>query len=123
MSSTKTRYNLAFKKKVVQEVQVGQESAYSVSLKYKIGGSATVYRWISKLGNPNLTEMNSNNCVPEQNALLPDTTQVTPSISEHSSELEMLRLKVLALETMIDVAEQELGLSIRKKSYAKQSKD
>jgi hypothetical protein len=41
--------------------------------------------------------------------------------SDPTDELEILRLKVLAYETMIDIAEKELGISIKKKSSAKQS--
>lgn len=37
-------------------------------------------------------------------------------------ENEYLRLKVLALETMIEVAEKELGTDIKKKSFGNPSK-
>ncbi len=120
MSRSNPRYTLAFKAKVVQEVQIGKESAFSAGLKYKIGGSMTVYRWVSQLGKGNLvSDMKAKKSIPEHSPQ-PDMAADTPS--ESSSELELLRLKVLALETMIDVAEEELGISIRKKSSAKQSK-
>ena len=107
---------MAFKMKVVQEVQTGLESAFSAGLKHRIGGSTTVYRWISQLGKLNLvSEMKAKKPNREENRS-PDKA------TDSSAELELLRLKVLALETMIDVAEEELGISIRKKSSAKQSK-
>jgi hypothetical protein len=37
-------------------------------------------------------------------------------------ENEYLRLKVLALETMIEVADKELGIDIKKKSFGNPSK-
>ena len=37
------------------------------------------------------------------------------------AQLEQARLKIQALETMIDIAQEKLGVDIRKKSGAKQS--
>jgi transposase-like protein len=45
-------------------------------------------------------------------------TSATPIQSE--VEIESLRLKIAALETMIDIAEKELKIDIRKKSGTKQ---
>jgi hypothetical protein len=50
---------------------------------------------------------------------------ITPLPTERTlaleAEVELLRLKVLAFETMIDIAESELGIVIKKKSFAKPS--
>jgi hypothetical protein len=43
--------------------------------------------------------------------------------AEIKAELETARLMILGLETMIVVAEEELGVQIRKKSGIKQSKE
>jgi hypothetical protein len=43
-------------------------------------------------------------------------------VKQLKRQLELSQLKVEALETMIDIAEQELQIDIRKKSGAKQSK-
>lgn len=45
----------------------------------------------------------------------------TSDIEQLRKELEEARLKIVALETMIDVAEKELNLDIRKKSGIKRS--
>jgi len=45
----------------------------------------------------------------------------TPSLTQKDRKIEELELKVLALETMIDVAEKTLKVDIRKKSGTKQS--
>jgi hypothetical protein len=42
-------------------------------------------------------------------------------ILELERQLEQAKLKIAGLETMIDIAEQELKISIRKKSGTKQS--
>jgi transposase-like protein len=53
---------------------------------------------------------------------LSKTSKDTPSLVEISSHEQTLdlRLKVAALETMIDIAEKELNIDIRKKSGTKQ---
>jgi hypothetical protein len=43
-------------------------------------------------------------------------------VKELSAELEKSKLKVLTLETMIEVAEEDLNIKIRKKSGTKQLK-
>ena len=44
------RYSKAFKMQCVQEVEAGTACAYDVQRKYKIKGSATVMRWVRRLG-------------------------------------------------------------------------
>ena len=44
------RYSQAFKMQCVREVEAGKSCAYEVQRKYKIKGSATVMRWVRRLG-------------------------------------------------------------------------
>ena len=44
------RYSKAFKLQCVREVETGKSGAAEVQHKYKIRGSATVMRWVRKLG-------------------------------------------------------------------------
>ena len=50
----------------------------------------------------------------------PQDKSAPKTLSKEAEELASLRLKVSALETMIDIAESELGVDIRKKSGTKQ---
>lgn len=113
------KYSLQEKRKIVQLVLNGQESVFSASRRFGIGGSMTIYRWIDlfqdgKLQDRNLTYM------AKSSKTTAKSKQVKQS-SDPTDELEILRLKVLAYETMIDIAEKELGISIKKKLSAKQS--
>lgn len=114
MSNKSIRYDSAFKQRVVDEISIGKESVVSASLKYNIGGSMTIYRWLNKYQKGTLPSMKNSQ---------PTSKPSESEDKDNNSEIEALRLKVLALETMIDVAEKELGISIRKKSSAKQSKN
>ena len=49
-------------------------------------------------------------------------TTLIRKVKELSAELEKSKLKVLTLETMIEVAEEDLNIKIRKKSGTKQLK-
>jgi len=54
----------------------------------------------------------------------PDAAELThqEQLKQLKRQLELSELKVEALETMIDIAEEQLQINIRKKSGAKQSK-
>ena len=49
-----------------------------------------------------------------------DNTELEKRIEELEKQLELSRMKNVALNTMIDIAEQDYKLSIRKKSGPKQ---
>ena len=109
-------YTDRFKESVIREVLEGGESLASVSRKYGIGGKTTISRWIAKFK--------------------ASTSSVTLMSKEQKSKEELLaeiellkrqlfhqKLRADAYDTMIDIAESELNIDIRKKSGAKQSKD
>jgi len=112
-------YSLKTKLKVVQLVLGGHESVLSVSRKYQIGGNMTVYRWIAQFQDGILQPSKPLYMAKYKKSVM--KADAAPGSQSLEQELEMLRLKVLAYETMIDIAERELGISIKKKSSAKQS--
>jgi transposase-like protein len=135
MDTSNKYYSIGLKKKIVSLVLSGKESVISVSRRYGIGGKMTVYRWIALFQDGQLEESNSPSFSEDmasskiskkakyKHTLKADSQSLNESLDKLAAdrELEMLRLKVLAYETMIDIAESELGISIRKKSSAKQS--
>ena len=107
---------------MIQEYLTTDVSMSGMARKYHIGHSS-IPRWMANFGIP----------MPER--VLPSTTMVqqnekqTKAITIESlenqlkslqAELEREKLKNLALSTMIDVAEEELHIEIRKKAGAKQ---
>jgi hypothetical protein len=94
-------------------------SCLGASRKYRVPRN-TIKAWAGKL---NLTTLlNANN-----SSALPGMTQSQESkllvkkIHELTKALELSQLKNLALETMIEVAESDLHIKIRKKRGTKQS--
>lgn len=105
-------YTLAFKISVVEEVEKGILTYKQSQKKYGIQGRSTVLVWLRKLGNldwslPQLNAMPSQDPTPEQR------------IKELEAALELEKQKNLLLTTVIDIAEKQYGLAIRKKSSPK----
>lgn len=106
-------YTLAFKIGVVEEVEKGSLTYKQAQRKYGIQGKSTVLVWLRKLGNldwslPKVHDMSSKEKTPEQR------------IKELEAALELEKQKNLLLTTVIDIAEKQYGLAIRKKPSPRQ---
>lgn len=110
---------------ILREYLAGNESAKELSERYDINPQ-TIYVWLNRYGKPGksvplpqepkeeTTAMASKESTPsEENELL------KKRIKELESLLRQSELQNLALNTMIDIAE-ENGVPIRKKSGARQ---
>ena len=112
---TQRDYTLAFKLSVVDEVEKGSLTYKQAQRKYGIQGRSTVLVWLRKLGKldwslPNYRNMSSKEQTPEQR------------IKELEAALELEQQKTLLLNRVIDIAEKQYGMSIRKKPFPKQPK-
>lgn len=111
------RYEAPYKQELVLRFVSGVESIPSMSTRLGMT-TTTLYRWFQQYQADPLC-FSKNLPMKKKAPIAPKPSPDSPV----SNEVEMLRLKVLALETLIDVAESELQISIRKKSSAKQSLD
>lgn len=114
---TQRDYTLAFKLRVVEDVEKGTLTYKQAQKKYGIQGRSTVLVWLRKLGNldwtlPKLSTLtNSKEKTPEQR------------IKELEAALEAEQMKTLFLTTAIDIAEKQYGLVIKKKYSPKQQEN
>lgn len=110
-------YTLAFKLKVVEEVEKGSLTYKQAQKTYGIQGRSTVLVWLRKHGNLDWT-------LPKLNSLSPEKEK-TPEqrIKELETALTEEKQKTLFLSTAIDIAEKQYGMVIRKKYSAKQQKN
>jgi transposase-like protein len=109
-------YSDEFKTKVVNEFLTGQISKEAVRRKYGIGGKTTVSQLICKFEGEKpkrLFMIEKREKTKEQLEL---------EIEQLKHELEYEKLKSEAFDTMIDIAEEQFKISIRKESGAKPSK-
>lgn len=118
------RYPEELKRKIAKEYLAGKASAGYLAEEHGLKNKGVVKEFVKwYLRKDEL-------CVQNQDAMS-DKKASTEAASDLSAQerlkqlkhqLELSQLKVEALETMIDVAEKEFQIEIRKKSGAKQSK-
>jgi len=110
-------YPEAMKRRVVSQVELGEISQTEANRRYGILGHSTVLKWCRKYGKQQSgrgagTGMGEKDiellCLQNENKAL-------------RQELDDARFKNVVLETLVDVAERELKIPIRKKFGAKQS--
>ena len=96
------------KRLIVHGIQEGRMTISEAMLAYKIKGQKTIGRWLRE----------SNADIDSKKSVIPIRND--PASQELQHALHQANLKILALETMIDLAEEQLKIKIRKKSGAKQ---
>ena len=116
------RYSEDFKFKVVQEYLNQDVSKEELQIKYGIRGSSIILYWIRKFGLESMNEHQlETDCSMKAN-LKKSSTEI--DLENENQKLRQLleheRLRTLSLNTMIDIAERDLKIQIRKKSGAKQ---
>lgn len=116
------RFTDEFKLMVVQEYLSTDLSQVELRQKYHFGGAGNIQKWMRKFG---LTE-------PDQKQIVTHSTmtkgiektakekELEARIKQLEKDLEYEKLRVHALDTMINIAERELKIPIRKKSGARQ---
>lgn len=97
---------------IIRSIQEGRMTISQANLAYKIKGEGTIRRWLRDSKKSSIVDIDSNE------SMIPTSNTSVSQDLQHA--LHQANLKVLALETMIDVAEQQLNIKIRKKSGAKQ---
>lgn len=110
-------YTDEFKKNVVKEVVEGHISKDEARRRYGIKGKSAVLNWIRKFDASQIHEMKKHR--PSQTQPL---SQLEAENKRLREELELERLRSLSLNVMIDIAEEQFKIPIRKKSGAKQLK-
>ncbi|HMQ69708.1 MAG TPA: transposase [Ignavibacteria bacterium] len=105
------RYSLSFKQKVISEIESGKLTAGSARKLYGIGGGQTIQKWIRKLGKLHLLNKIVRVELKDEVSRL---KQLEKEKKELESALAQAHLKLIVLETVIDVAEDELGIDLKK---------
>jgi transposase-like protein len=119
--STKKSYSPFEKRKIVEEVRSGFYSLKQARKKYIL--SKTKFskwnRWYFKI-------RLLRHFTPNPSAIMKNSDQqvkhLKKQLLEAQAQLDKLQLKNTVLETMIDIAEKQLKVDIRKKSGSRQSK-
>ena len=104
-------YSEAFKHMVVSEFERGPLNKDQLQAKYGIGGNSRILAWCRKYGKLHYPAKG------KRGAPMKDPQK--QRIKELEKELAEARLKLLAYEKLVSIAEQQEGISILKKDEAK----
>lgn len=117
----KSVYDESLKIAVARDYLTGNLSHAQLAEKYNIAGGRDAVRWFVKWyqANYQLELGITSNSPPVPHSKISDNKQ-SKSIKELEKQLSEANLKIAALEIMIQVAEEDLGIEIRKKPGTKQ---
>lgn len=110
------------KVQVVQEYLTTSMSQKELMQKYNIRGSSCITNWMHKfeMQAPSLQQIEIQRTMEKQSDRHPYEQELEAKIRKLEAQLEHEKFRTLALNTMIDIAERDLKISIRKKSGVKQ---
>jgi len=105
------RYGTAFKLQVVSEIESGQRCFEEARRHYGIGGGYTIQKWVKRLGKNHLLAKVVRVESPEERD---QTKALQLKIRELESALAKTQVRLLAYESLVEVAEEYTGLDFKK---------
>ena len=114
---TRNQYSDKFKRSIVQKVLDGKIGQSAAQVKYGIKGHSAINKWIQKYGYISQATMKSKT---EKTEPVKSLQELEAENHRLRKELEMEQLRTRALNVMIDIAENQFKIPIRKKPGAKQ---
>lgn len=122
---TQRDYSLSFKHQVVYEVESGQETQASVCRKYGIQSSSTVRDWLRKYGNFDKNYQIPSKMPKSADAKIKELEVKVKRLEKQKARLEKALQekddKATIFDMMIDLAEKEYKIDIRKNSFPESS--
>ena len=124
---TQKDYSMAFKLAIVREVESGEIGIKAAARKYGIQSHSTVTTWLRKHGNFDWTNRSNVKMPKSKDQQLLELEQKVLLLEKQKKELEKKAetadKKVILFDMMIDIAEEEFKIPIRKKYSPEQSTD
>lgn len=113
MSETRpnNRYSLAFKQKIVSEIESGKFSLSQVRKIYDINGAHTLYKWLRKLGKGHLIEKIIRIEMKDEKDKLKELQQKNQQLE---SALAQTQLKLLMSEALLESVEAHYKIDVKK---------
>jgi transposase-like protein len=122
---TQKDYSMSFKLQIVQEIERGQLTTTEATRKYQIQCRTTVVNWLRKFGNFDWEHQTPSNMpkLPEQKIM--ELEAQVKLLEKQKALLEreafVADKKAIIFDMMIDIAEKEYQIDIRKNSSPEQS--
>lgn len=113
----KLTYSIAFKRKVVNEIEKGKISIEGARKLYDIGGGTTIQKWMRKFGKG---ELISKVVKIQTKNELDKIKELKKEKKELESALAQSQVKIYALEALVEIAKDDYGIDLKKKSGSKE---
>ena len=121
---TQKDYSLNFKLQLVQEIERGELSQRAAVLKYGIQSRSTVLSWLRKYGNFDWENQTPTHMPKTPEQRLMELEQKVRLLEKQKKQLEhqveRSDKKAIIFDMMIDLAEKEYNIAIRKNSLPEQ---
>lgn len=118
-------YSMSFKLAVVSEVEAGLISVTGAKYKYGIQGRSTVLNWLRKYGTFDWENQTPSNMPQSKEQRLKELEAKVKLLEKQKAmlehQVERADKKAIIFDMMIDLAEKEYNISIRKNSSPEQS--
>jgi transposase len=118
-------YSMSFKLEVVKEIESGLISASGAKRKYGIQARSTVVNWLRKYGTFDWENQTSSNMSQSKEQRLMELEAKVKLLEKQKAmlehQVERADKKAIIFDMMIDLAEKEYNISIRKNSSPEQS--
>ncbi len=122
---TQKDYSMSFKLQIVQEIERGELSSSDARKKYGIQGETTVLKWLRKYGNFDWETQTPSNMSKTPQQKLMELEQEVLLLKKQKAllekQVEQADKKAILFDIMIDIAEKEYNIPIRKNSSPDQS--
>lgn len=122
---TQKDYSMSFKLEVVQEIEQGLLSTTGAQRKYGIQARSTIVNWLRKYGNFDWEYQTPSHMPKSQEQKLMELEQRIKLLEKQKAQLEkqaeQADKKAIIFDMMIDLAEKEYNIPIRKNSLPEQS--
>ena len=116
-----SKYGQAFRDQVARDYESGDLSYRQIAEKYDLPSRELPKWWVRSYRKKAVIEVIS--ITPMTAKEKQEQQALKKQIADLQKRLADAELRALATDTMIDVAEEQLGIEIRKKSGTKQSND
>lgn len=122
---TQKDYTMSFKLQVVQEIELGELSTHAACRKYGIQARSTIVQWLRKFGNFDWENQTPSNMAKTPEQKIMELEVQVKLLEKQKTFLERQAFvadkKAILFDMMINLAEKEYHIDIRKNSVPEQS--
>lgn len=121
MRTKVNRFTDELQLQIVQEYLSTDISQSELKKKYNFAGNNSIYNWMLKFGvsKPKIDQIELHQAMSKEKEKTSLERELELKIKKLEEDLKREQFRTLALNTMIDIAERELKVDIRKKAGAK----